>query len=364
MQQVAPELVGPHDPLVATPTRRPSSVRRTTTIDSIRADALATSAVLDLRGRDLFTAADGSTTEIAVERAEVNVDSRTVTSISVDPAIEGLDDVVGSSVGNRFRARLATAAPALVEARPLLAQLLDDVVGTCLVNGYSLQRAGIFDKLPVKVEPSHVAKVADVCAGWATEATILRTVREVGEIPTPFGPAAPDIVTGDDDPLAWHATEPLVPHGMRRLRRLDVSALDDTELAGDRYGFDVHFRDSHVDEDGNETVLHEYTVTGSVDAGSRTVSRISATAKVLPWVECPGAIGSERRVLDRPVSSLRAMVLAELVGTTTCTHLNDTLRSLAGLDELMVQLTSRRRPTKAKPNRRPTTETSEDYRTR
>jgi hypothetical protein len=354
MQQVAPEFVGPHEPLAATPARRRSSIRRTTTIDSIRADALATSVVLDLRGRDLFTAADGSTTELAVERAEVNVDSRTVTSISTDPAIDGLDDVVGSSVGNRFRARLAAASPALVEVRPLLAQLLDDVVGACLVNGYALQRAGIFDMLPVKVEPSHVTKVTDVCAGWATEATILRTVREVGEIPTPFGPAAPDILVVADDPVAWHATEPLVPHGMRRLRRLDLSA----------DGFDVHFRDSHVDEDGNETVLHEYTVTGSVDAASRTVSHIAATARVLPWAECPGAIGSERRVLDRPLTSLRAMVLDELVGTTTCTHLNDTLRSLAGLDELMVQLTSRTEADEGEANRRPTAGISEDYRTR
>jgi Protein of unknown function (DUF2889) len=295
----------------------------------------------------------------------MNVDSRTVTSISTDPALDGLDAVVGSSVGNRFRARLAKSSPELAATRPLLAQLLDDVVGACLVNGYALQRAGIFDTLPIKVEPSHVVKVTDVCAGWATEATILNTVRDVGEIPTPFGPAAPDILDVADDPHAWHATGTLVPHGMRRVRRLDVFSLDGfSPEGGTADGFDVHFRDSHVDEDGDETVLHEYTVVGSVDAATGTISRIEATAKVLPWVECPQAIGSERRLLGQPLAGLRAMVLAELVGTTTCTHLNDTLRSLAGLDELMTQLASRRRPTKAEPSRRPTTETSEDQRTR
>jgi hypothetical protein len=345
MQHVAPELVGPHDPVAAVPPRRPSSIRRTTTIDSIRSDALSTSVDLDIRGRDLFTAADGTIIELAAERAELNIDSRTVTTISAVPALGSLEGVIGSSVGNRFRARLAKAAPELASTRPLLAQLLDDVVGSCLVNGYALQRAGIFDTLPVKVEPSHVAKVTDVCAGWASDATILNTVRAAGEIPTPFGPAAPVVVDLSDDPFAWHATEPLVAHGMRRLRRLDVYALDVDGAsggdAGDQHGFDVHFRDSHVDEDGNETVLHEYTVAGSVDVASGTISTIEAKAKVLPWVECPGAIGSERRLLGRQLMELRDMVLAELVGTTTCTHLNDTLRSLAGLDELMSQLAQR-----------------------
>jgi hypothetical protein len=333
MQQVAPELVGPHDPVAAVPPRHRPSIRRTTTIDSFRSDALSTSVDLDIRGRDLFTAADGSTIELATEHAELTVDSRTVTSISTVPPVDGLDGVIGSSVGNRFRARLAKAAPELPTTRPLLAQLLDDVVGACLVNGYALQRAGIFDTLPVKVEVSHVAKVTDVCAGWASDATILNTVRAAGEIPTPFGPAAPDILDASEDHLAWHAIAPLVPHGMRRLRRLDLSAA----------GFDVHFRDSHVDEAGFETVLHEYTVVGTVDAASGTISTIEAAARVLPWVECPGAIGSERRLLGQPLAILRDMVLAELVGTTTCTHLNDTLRSLAGLDDLMDELDRRTR---------------------
>ena len=34
------------------------------------------------------------------------------------------------------------------------------------------------------------------------------------------------------------------------------------------------------------------------------------------------------RLIGRPVSDLRPRVRAELTGTTTCTHLNDTLRSL------------------------------------
>ena len=40
------------------------------------------------------------------------------------------------------------------------------------------------------------------------------------------------------------------------------------------------------------------------------------------------------RIVGEPVGSLRRKVHAELTGTTTCTHLNDVLRSLAGVAAL------------------------------
>ena len=55
----------------------------------------------------------------------------------------------------------------------------------------------------------------------------------------------------------------------------------------------------------------------------------SATPRVLPWLECPAAAASAARVQGRPVGELRALVKEELVGISTCTHLNDLLASLA-----------------------------------
>jgi hypothetical protein len=56
---------------------------------------------------------------------------------------------------------------------------------------------------------------------------------------------------------------------------------------------------------------------------------------VLPWVECPGALASADRLTDMPVAELRDHVRREFKGTSTCTHLNDTLRSLGDVDVLV-----------------------------
>jgi hypothetical protein len=116
------------------------------------------------------------------------------------------------------------------------------------------------------------------------------------------------------------------------MRRLDTGP---SPSEPDTWWFDVHFRDSHVDVDGAETAVHEYVVDGTVDPAARTVASLSADARVLPWQECPQAVGSAQRVVGRTLGDLRATVLHELVGTSTCTHLNDLLRTLADLDHLI-----------------------------
>jgi hypothetical protein len=147
---------------------------------------------------------------------------------------------------------------------------------------------------------------------------------------TPLGPPAPAIGVLDD-PDAWHDTAPLPPHGMRRLRRLDVGPVTPDGTAA----LEVHFRDSHVDGDGLETCVHEYLVTATVDTVGSTIVAIATEARVLPWQECPGAVGSAGRVVGMPLEGLRRTVRTELTGSSTCTHLNDTLRSLQDLPHLV-----------------------------
>jgi hypothetical protein len=55
---------------------------------------------------------------------------------------------------------------------------------------------------------------------------------------------------------------------------------------------------------------------------------MTAQARVLPWMECPQAVASASRVAGMAIGELRGRVRRELVGVSTCTHLNDTLRSL------------------------------------
>jgi hypothetical protein len=97
----------------------------------------------------------------------------------------------------------------------------------------------------------------------------------------------------------------------------------------------VFFRDTHMDADGRETIVHEYSVDLTVDPTTRTVAAITAHADVLPWKECPGAVASAARLVGHPLADLRPWVRETFVGTTTCTHLNDVLRGIADVDHLL-----------------------------
>ena len=98
---------------------------------------------------------------------------------------------------------------------------------------------------------------------------------------------------------------------------------------------DVLYRDSHADEDGTETIVHEYTVAATVDTSRGVLVSCSATPRVLPWVECPAAALSASRLAGLPVSGLRRHVRDTFLGVGTCTHLNDTLRSLEDIPALL-----------------------------
>jgi hypothetical protein len=123
----------------------------------------------------------------------------------------------------------------------------------------------------------------------------------------------------------------LPPHATRRRRRLDVVPAATPGAAR----FDAHFRDSHVDAHGVERCVHEYTVVGEIDTVRRTIVDLTTRARVLPWQECPGAVASAGRVREVPLTDLRDYVRAEFAGVSTCTHLNDTLRSFADADTLL-----------------------------
>jgi hypothetical protein len=128
---------------------------------------------------------------------------------------------------------------------------------------------------------------------------------------------------------------PLTPYAVRRRRRLDLIGPD---VAGGAHRIDLHFRDSHADAHARETVLHEYTVAGTADLPVGRIGAVSAQARVLPWLECPGAVASAQRIGGMDLSSLRPLVRRDFVGRTTCTHLNDSLRSLGDIAALYREL--------------------------
>ena len=62
------------------------------------------------------------------------------------------------------------------------------------------------------------------------------------------------------------------------------------------------FRDTHVDAEGCETVVHEYALRAAIDPSTLRIEHVEATAHALPWVECNPAAASARRLLGRPVT--------------------------------------------------------------
>jgi hypothetical protein len=72
-----------------------------------------------------------------------------------------------------------------------------------------------------------------------------------------------------------------------------------------------------------------------VDTDSGVIVESVATPRVLPWQECPGAVASAGRITGMTLQELHFRVRQELSGTSTCTHLNDLLRSIADAEALI-----------------------------
>ncbi len=317
---------GPKEPVAVTPAREPRSVRRTTTIDSARGDGRAGLVQVSAHGRDLLTTARGDARVLAVERFHATLSADRVLRAIEHPDAR-LAALVGASVSSGFRARALALLADEAARGSLLNQLVDDLPGASLVAGYALQRDPSWGARVFPVE--HVAGMRDLCAGWAADATILEAVRAHGSIPVPT--TAPFVVVAHDDADAWHAHDALPAGGMRRARRIDVV---DDDRGGASLRFDAHFRDSHHDADDGEGAVHEYGVRGRFARDTHVVLALDAVAHVLPWTECPGALGSAGRIVGTTLDDLRARVRTDFVGATTCTHLNDVLRSLADLPAL------------------------------
>ena len=324
---------GTYAPTSGSPFRRPGSIRRTTTVDSTRPDGLEQPLVQLGLARDLLTTGDGD----AVVLAEAEMHVRTkwtaegaiVESLTLDPDVPGLDALVGRRAGGGFRAAIDASDGAEHGSLPYL--LLDEIPGATLVSGFAMAVAaerGAFDMTAIRMGAKSQPRlqVPDLCAGWQAGGTLLANLVD-DRPPMLMGPTALPVVTADDDPDAWHHVERLPGDSMRRARRIDV-------WRDDMIHVDVFFRDSHMDPDGEETVVHEYTLEAAVDPVTMIFVMCAATPRVLPWRECPEAIGSAGRVVGLPVLGLRPEVRTRLVGPSTCTHLNDVLRGLEDVDWL------------------------------
>jgi hypothetical protein len=311
------DIAGPARPLRTWPPLAVGALRRTSSIDTHPAGK--SDSDVDLRARDVVGRGHGAVEVLGSAAVRAHLAERVIDDIASPDA--RVQQLMGSRVGPGFRSTVGRLLPDDVARGGLLHLLLDDWVGAALVSGYAVQHTAITLGVEQKLPAGTADHMAGICAGFAADASLVPYAKRNGTIPSVHGPVAPPL-----DSHGIHDVEPLRAHGMRRFRRLDLSPTDD---------FGAHFRDSHVDGDGVETIVHEYTVEGLVDASTRTITSVAATVRVLPWQECPGAIGSASRVQGMTLAELRNRVRGEFVGTSTCTHLNDTLRAIADLDALL-----------------------------
>jgi len=308
-------------PTTGTVARVPGSVRRTSHIDMrVEHDSL----FLEGAARDLRTTSRGSEIVDSAAISAMASPMRTLDRLTTTPARSGTDALLGLTVGTGFREAVGRALADEVAASTPLALLLDDLPVAAVISGYAYMYS---DSLPKNAEGPGVK--ADICSGWRSDGTMLVSFRERGAIPIPVGPPATR-VDSPDDPLGWHEIGPLGVGAMRRRRLVDVGP----GATADELLVQAMFRDTYVDLDGNESVLHEYTVTATVAADDLMVRTCDAIPRVLPWVECPVAAASAWKLIGHPTSHVRTLVRTDLRGTSTCTHLNDLLRSLGDVGVL------------------------------
>ena len=318
------------------PPCRPGSVRRTASMDFDWRDGPHSERRLQGRARDYITplaGGPGRTSREAMLEAAIDPD-RTILTIAATPAPARLQELVGERGGGHLRQVLRARLPDLLTAGDPLYLLLDDISGTSLISGWgwSLWNPDWLSTGNEPILPEQLAQMMQERAGvcWGLQlgnsgmspnrATFHEDAAIGGELRNPA------------DPEGWHAFPVTNEVSMRRARRIDVSR------EGGVIHIDSAFQDSAPRPAGGRAALHEYRLTATVDPASMELLSLEPEPRVLPFVECPGAVANARGLVGTPLPLIREAVLSELRGPAGCTHLNDALRALAEVPMLVKQL--------------------------
>lgn len=315
--------------LLATPPRRPRSIRRTSSVQLSWPEGPREPFHLDGVARDLLTLETRSATEtLSLDRIHAVLDAnRRIASIESDPPLPHGTDLVGRSALKGFRRAIAPVTDdAAYTTRPL-ALLLDDFVGASIISGWIVAKwAG---------EPlgRERRKMQDVCIGYAAGSTSFDDMSNFSR-----SHIVPEMGRSDD-PAAYHDLGPQIEATIRRLRRIDVWREDS------RLMIDALFSDSGVLSKPmvHRSAIHEYRLQASAESrdGEWILATVAAEPGALPYNECRAAPLHLKSLTGMPLATLRQSVLNELRGPVGCTHLNDAVRALAEVDHLAAQLDCR-----------------------
>jgi hypothetical protein len=286
---------------------------------------------LDGRARDAITHSSADA-PVIIGEATTSVGiggNRLIEDLAVQPACDGIEQLVGCRGGGYLRSALAEFVPHELDGGTPLYLLLDDISGASLVAGvaWSQWTDQWTNADPDRPRPD----MEGVCIGFAPGGSALDEQRS--GIMAHRVQIVPRLVA-DDDPHGWHDLTDLPDVSFRRARRIDVwrDPIDETIM------IDSGFQDSVGSPHQSRIAIHEYVLRATVDPDTMWVMTVDADPRILPFLTCPDAVGTASAVVDTPVTDLRTTVLERLAKTNGCTHLNDALRALAEVPMLLDQL--------------------------
>ncbi|MCU1401534.1 MAG: hypothetical protein JWN62_4643 [Acidimicrobiales bacterium] len=246
---------------------------------------------------------------------------RTVVSVDAQPGDPNLARLIGARAGSGFRRAVIAAAPAASSRWSAGYLLLDDLAGVSLIGSFAWTRQpGFVDSPRRSIDPE------GICSAYRDGGQAL--IRHRNNLPRAQNAALAPSLLDPTDIVAWHHIDTPKSVCMRRRRRIDV-------WFDSMIHMDAIFRDNTWDEDGREIVVHEYELTATADLDAARVTAVRATARVLPYRECPLAAGELHRLLGSSLKGLRTHVIETLRGIESCTHLNDMLRAMADVPMLI-----------------------------
>ncbi|MBX6388133.1 MAG: DUF2889 domain-containing protein [Frankia sp.] len=331
-----PVELSPTGPVDATPSRRPGSVRRTTSIDMTWNAGFGSTLRLAGRGRDLLTPPAGDPEVLVEQSMDVTVSpERRILGLRLDDRWDdsgrSLDQMVGRRAMSGFRAALADLASEVIDSHEPVALLVDDIPGATLISGFAFSRwAPMVPLLEGARASGALRRMEGICTGFMPGSSGLAPD---GTSRWTHRTRAVRLLTDDPDPWAWHRLPPEPAEAsMRRIRRIDVWVADGAAQV------DAMFQDSATTPDGGRDAVHEYSLTATADAVTGELTSVAPVPRVLPYAECPLAVRQVDRLLGVRLDDLRSVVLDRLSGVAGCTHLNDALRALADVPYLLARL--------------------------
>lgn len=313
-------------PGVRVTARRPNSIRRTSSHQSVWVPGDERKYTIHGRARDLRTDAGAHPVSIgeASVTAVIGADGR-LDSLSSNETPDPLGQFAGLRPGGELRKAVATVMPDEGANDTLLHRLLDDLAGATFMSTAAwyaweggieahAQRAGI------PVMSNRV--VTGVCLSHVPGSPALtedgRGADENAD--HPLGP----LPLASLDPWAFHQLADTDGPNQSRLRRTDIWRDEDDLVA------DAWFQDSSAiqGERSRRIIFHEYGAVARFDAATLALKTIAVTPYVLPYVSCHAAPATAKVLIGKNARELRNLVPVALKGVAGCTHLNDMLRAL------------------------------------